>query len=93
MVREELFPVVLETPLESEIAFADGFHDGLNPTSIPDSARHQLLLPPRRGILFFCLNYAFSQNLTIIQPALGPRLNFRLKYPRKSPGKEEPKME
>ena len=36
-VREELFPAVLENPLESEMAFADGFHDGLNPTSIPDS--------------------------------------------------------
>nr|VFK45461.1 MAG: hypothetical protein BECKTC1821E_GA0114239_10496 [Candidatus Kentron sp. TC] len=38
MVREELFPVILENPLKSEMAFADGFHNGLNPTSIPDSA-------------------------------------------------------
>ena len=38
MVREELFPVVFENPLESETAFADGFHNGLNPASIPDSA-------------------------------------------------------
>nr|VFK60062.1 MAG: Transposase [Candidatus Kentron sp. TC] len=38
MVREELFPVVLENPLESEMAFVDGFHNGLNSTSIPDSA-------------------------------------------------------
>ena len=37
MVREELFPVVLENPLESEMPFADGFHNGLNPTSVPDS--------------------------------------------------------
>nr|VFK38486.1 MAG: hypothetical protein BECKTC1821E_GA0114239_1002100 [Candidatus Kentron sp. TC]VFK53315.1 MAG: hypothetical protein BECKTC1821F_GA0114240_100299 [Candidatus Kentron sp. TC] len=38
MLQEELFPVVLENPLESEMAFADGSHNGLNPTSIPDSA-------------------------------------------------------
>ena len=38
MVREELFPVVLENSLESEMPFSDGFHNGLNPTSTPDSA-------------------------------------------------------
>ena len=51
MVREELFPVVLETPLESEIAFADGFHDGLNPTSIPDSTTN-----------YYCPEGAFCSN-------------------------------
>nr|VFK58822.1 MAG: hypothetical protein BECKTC1821F_GA0114240_10274 [Candidatus Kentron sp. TC] len=52
MVREELFPVVFETPLESEIAFADGFHNRLNSTSIPDSTVNGYL--SRRGGLFTC---------------------------------------